>query len=580
MLKTSVVAKKSRTKSPPVERIRWRDFFGVRTSAARWLVPWVFISVLFANLRAQDVTIAGQVTDAHSGTSLPGMLITFKTPDGIVLDTLSADGAGAWSHTVQNPAIAWQSRSFPSTIALGQNYPNPFNPSTRIPFQLNKHAVVRLSVFNLLGQKMDGMEYALSPGAYAVEWQGRGSAGVLFYSMEVDGARYVRKMVQLEGSGGGGLGRLITYSGNIPSLPDKMTTHSCWVVVSGFAYEPDSASILLEGSPRADLALTSIHDRAFVVDLHNDVLERIVGSQYLYDIGVRHTVAAAHTDLPRMEDGGLDAQLLSVWVSSSNDPSQYYGLAVRYLDSLSSQVVRNSSAIAIAVNADSIEAINSTGRIAGVLLLEGGHSIADDLEKLKYFYSRGVRCMTITWNNSTSWAVSAQDSRSATVGLSDFGKQVIRTMDSLGMIIDVSHVGKKTVEDILGIAKGPVIASHSGCAALYNHYRNLTDDQIRAVAATGGVIGVVFYPPFLGSGTATIETVANHIDHIRDLLGNVDNIALGSDFDGIERTPVGLEDVTRFPELTKTLLRRGYSRDHVRKILGGNFLRVLRSVCK
>ena len=188
--------------------------------------------------------------------------------------------------------------------------------------------------------------------------------------------------------------------------------------------------------------------------------------------------------------------------------------------------------------------------------------------------------MTITWNNSTSWAVSAKDARSTTVGLSEFGKEVIRTMDSLKMIIDVSHVGTKTVDDILAIAKGPVIASHSGCAALNNHYRNLTDDQIRAIAATGGVIGVVFYPPFLkSSGVVTTETVADHIDHIRNLVG-MDYIALGSDFDGIEVTPVGLENVSKFPELTKVLLRRGYTREDMRKILGENFARVMKSVCK
>lgn len=187
--------------------------------------------------------------------------------------------------------------------------------------------------------------------------------------------------------------------------------------------------------------------------------------------------------------------------------------------------------------------------------------------------------MTITWNNSTSWAVAAKDSRSATVGLSEFGKTVIRTMDTLGMIIDVSHVGIKTVQDILATSKNPVIASHSGARALNDHYRNLTDAQIRSIAQKGGVIGVVFYPIFLSStGTATIDTVIRHIDYIKNLVG-IDYIAIGSDFDGIEVTPVGLEDVSHLPNLTLALLGHGYTPADVRKILGGNFLRVLNAIC-
>jgi membrane dipeptidase len=187
--------------------------------------------------------------------------------------------------------------------------------------------------------------------------------------------------------------------------------------------------------------------------------------------------------------------------------------------------------------------------------------------------------MTITWNNSTSWAVSASDSRTATVGLNDFGKQVIKTMDSLGMIIDVSHVGIKTVDDILATSINPIVATHSGCKALCNHYRNLSDSQIRSIAQRGGVVGVVFHRPFLTStNTANIDTVIKHIDYIKNLVG-VDYISLGSDFDGGINPPTGLTDVTKFPALTAALLQKGYSRQDVRKILGENFLRVYRMVC-
>jgi len=191
-----------------------------------------------------------------------------------------------------------------------------------------------------------------------------------------------------------------------------------------------------------------------------------------------------------------------------------------------------------------------------------------------------MRYLTITWNNSLDWAISAKDSRSATVGLSKFGKQVVRKLDSLGVIIDVSHVGIKTVSDILEITKNPIIASHSGVRSLRNHYRNLYDNQIDAIANTGGVIGVVFYPPYLSNtGSANIARVADHIDYIVNLVG-VDYVGLGSDFDGIGNNTVnGLEDVTKFPDLTLELLRRGYSHEDIEKINGGNFMRVFEEVC-
>jgi membrane dipeptidase len=253
---------------------------------------------------------------------------------------------------------------------------------------------------------------------------------------------------------------------------------------------------------------------------------------------------------------------------------------MKFLDTLKAQANRNKNDMGLVVRADSADALTRQKKIAGIVVVEGGHCIEEKLENLLAFYAAGVRVMTITWNNSTSWAISGQDSRADNVGLSDFGKQVIRTMDSLGMIIDISHVGRKTVDDILATSRNPIIASHSGVYALRNHYRNLTDSQIQAIAQRGGVIGVVFYPTFLvSSGQARLDNVVQHIDYIRNLVG-VDYIAVGSDFDGIETTPIGLEDVSHFPALTEALLQRGYSRQDVRKILGENFMRVFRTVCK
>jgi len=192
-----------------------------------------------------------------------------------------------------------------------------------------------------------------------------------------------------------------------------------------------------------------------------------------------------------------------------------------------------------------------------------------------------MRYLTITWNNSTDWAISAKDYRSPYMGLSNFGKKVIRTLDSLGVIIDVSHTGIKTIEDILAVTTNPIIASHSGARAIRDKYRNLYDYQIIDIANTGGVIGVVFYPPFLSNtGSANIGNVVDHIDYIVNLVG-IDYVALGSDFDGIgDNTVQGLEDVTKFPDLTLELLRRGYSQSDVEKILGENFMRVFTQVCK
>jgi membrane dipeptidase len=271
--------------------------------------------------------------------------------------------------------------------------------------------------------------------------------------------------------------------------------------------------------------------------------------------------------------------MFSVWADPSAFATTAYQRSLQMIDTFTVQLARNSTTFAQARTSAEIQYVTASGKFAGILGVEGGHSIENDISKLVALYQRGARYMTITWNNSTAWATSAADAQSATRGLSDFGRQVIRTMDSLGMIIDVSHVGIKTIEDILQVTTKPIIASHSGVRALRNHTRNLTDNQMTSIAQRGGVIGIVFYPWFLSaSGTATIDSVIRHIDYVKNLVG-IDYIAVGSDFDGIEVTPVGLEDVSRFPNLTMALLRRGYSSSDVKKLLGANYLRVFHAVC-
>jgi membrane dipeptidase len=340
---------------------------------------------------------------------------------------------------------------------------------------------------------------------------------------------------------------------------------------------PDTVTATLFNGTNVDVRLETVHSRAFVFDLHNDVMEKVVVG---YEMGIRH--AADQSDLPRFREGGVDAQMFALWTDWTDSAAHpYYAYTLAMVDSFNSQIRQNASEFAQARYADEIVQANANGKLAGILAIEGGHAIENDLEKLRTFYQNGARYLTITWNNSTAWAVSAADPRSTTAGLSEFGKQVIRTVDSLGMLIDVAHTGIKTIWDILAATKNPIIATHSGVRALNNHTRNLNDAQIDSIAGRGGVIGVVFYPPFLSSrGNATIDTVIKHIDYIKNRVG-IDYVAIGSDYDGMEgKAPVGLEDVSKLPNLTAALLRHGYSVTDVRKILGENFLRVFKRVCK
>lgn len=485
---------------------------------------------------------------------------------------------GAWSYTFQITGVD-QKEHLPVSFNLKQNFPNPFNPSTTILFSVQSSGPATLSVYNSIGQLLDERTYDVVPGEYSVKWTSKGAAGVLFYSLRSGAHTVTRKMIQLDGGHGNGLGNLTLVGGvaTVSSLSKQMTTEYS-VTVSKLGYEPDSLTIPAANNPNVNFSIPTVHQRAFVIDLHNDILELVVNG---YQMGVRHITN--QSDLPRFRDGGVDAQMLSLWVDPSEfDSTHAFQRTVEMADSFQSQLVKNASTLAHARTIAEIQEANAAGKFAGIYGVEGGYSIEGDLNKLITLYNLGARYMTITWNNSTSWATSAADPLSATKGLSDFGKQVIKTMDSLGMIIDVSHTGIKTIEDILATTKNPIIASHSGVRALRNHTRNLTDDQIIKIAQSGGVIGVVFYTSFLSSASRSsvnIDTVIKHIDYIKNLVG-IDYIAIGADYDGGITAPVGLEDVSKMPALTLALLKHGYSPADVRKILGENFLRVFKQVCE
>jgi membrane dipeptidase len=246
------------------------------------------------------------------------------------------------------------------------------------------------------------------------------------------------------------------------------------------------------------------------------------------------------------------------------------------IDFFYEQVEENKEEIKSIVDTSGIDSALKSGKKAALLSIEGGHVLEGSISVLRLFYRLGVRCVTLTWNGRNEVADGVAE-RGTGGGLTEFGKKVVREMNRLGMLIDVSHLSEAGIRDVLSISEAPVIASHSNCYSICNHPRNLTDEQIVAIARKEGLIGINFYPEFLGKGEISLDTVIEHIEHVTSLVG-VDYLGLGSDFDGIDKTPAGLEDVGKLPKLTERLLKRSYKEEDIRKILGKNFLRVLKRV--
>lgn len=538
----------------------------------------VLLLFLFLSLRAQQFTIGGTVKDSSSLAALDSVRVDIVNKDNPAEKfSVFTNAAGTWSYTIVSTGVD-DGSTIPLSFGLKQNYPNPFNPSTTISFSVQHYGPATISVYNSIGQLLYERTYDAAPGEYTVRWTSKGAAGALFYTLRSNGRTITKKMIQLDGGTSGGLSEPVLVHGvAATSSLSKLAASEYSIMVSKLGYEPDSAIVPAADNANINFNLATVHQRAFVIDLHNDILELVVNG---YQMGERHTTN--QSDLPRFKDGGVDAQMLSLWVDPGNFAATAFQRVQQMADSFQSQLTKNAATMAHAKTIAEIQAANAAGKFAGIYGIEGGIAIEDDLNKLIALYNLGARYMTITWNNSLSWATAAADAQSATKGLSDFGRQVITTMDSLGMIIDVSHTGIKTIEDILATTKNPIIASHSGVRALRNHTRNLTDDQIIKIAQGGGVIGVVFYTSFLSSAprsSVNIDTVIKHIDYIKNLVG-IDYIAIGADYDGGITAPVGLEDVSKMPALTLALLKRGYSPADVRKILGGNFMRVFKQVCE
>lgn len=360
-----------------------------------------------------------------------------------------------------------------------------------------------------------------------------------------------------------------------------------------------------------------IHNKAIVVDSHNDILMKAVEKGYMFD---KDLTGKAKSDLERWKKGGLDVQIFSVYCDG--DMKNAFAFANREMDSLDAVVARNPDKIVKVANTKEIRKTVKSHRLAAMFGVEGGHMIEDDLNKLNALYERGARYLTLTHNISPSWATSAADeTRKKDLthkGLTEFGREVVHRMNELGMLIDVSHAGEQTFWDIINTSTKPIIASHSSVYNLVPHRRNLKDDQIRAIAKNGGVIQVNFNPGFIDTTVWAKEDsfhsrhraeydslmqaglgdfygldylyekypaemkimqpplakLIDHIDYIVKLVG-VDYVGLGSDFDGINLTPQELDDVTNYPLITKALVERGYKKREIIKILGGNILRVL-----
>ena len=366
----------------------------------------------------------------------------------------------------------------------------------------------------------------------------------------------------------------------------------------------------------------SLHKNAVVIDTHNDVLSTATmkGLNIENDLSGR-----THSDIARFSKGGIDVQVFSIFCDERYGKDTAYKYANREIDSLYAIVGRNGNKMMMVTTPDQLQQAVAQKRIGCMMGVEGGHMMEDRLDYLDAFYKRGVRYMTLTWNNSTSWATSAMDETTkkdslSFKGLTSFGKQVVRRMNELGMIVDVSHVGEQTFWDAINTTTKPVIASHSCAHALCPIFRNLKDEQIKAIGKNGGVIHMNFYSGFIDSAfqrrarefnqahrkerdslrtlkwvTYEIEEyllakypveasglrpplslLIDHIDHIVRLVG-VDHVGIGSDFDGISSAPKELRDVTDMPLITKALLKRGYSKTDVRKILGENFIRVFQA---
>jgi len=373
----------------------------------------------------------------------------------------------------------------------------------------------------------------------------------------------------------------------------------------------------------AETRALRIHREAIVLDTHADTTPRFQSPDF--DFAARHDKSDVRIDLPRAREGGLDVQFWSIWVGNVQGDGRAIREALERIDAVWELARRYPNDVVVATDVASIRRGVAEGKLVSLMGVEGGHMIEDKLSILRDFYRLGVRYMTLTHAFHTNWADSAGMNSQALPpehgGLTPFGVEVVHEMNRLGMMVDVSHVSDQTFWDALKASRAPVIASHSSCRAIYDHPRNLTDDMLRALADKGGVVMINYYPGYtdpeaapriaawftrhgaeLGAlrekyGTdmralseamkaiaaadpipqGTLDRLLDHFDHALRVAGE-DHVGLGSDFDGVASFPVGLDEVSLLPNLTRGLLARGWSEAVVKKVLGENLLRTMREV--
>ncbi|MCA5006691.1 dipeptidase [Sphingobacterium sp. WQ 366] len=355
-----------------------------------------------------------------------------------------------------------------------------------------------------------------------------------------------------------------------------------------------------------------IHKDILIVDGHNDVII----SSILDGHDISNRLSTGHTDIPRLIEGGVDVQVFAVWSDDKKWKTGAFKHANDQIDALEKVIKENKDKIAIAKSVDDIYKLQRKGKIAAVIGIEGGNMIEESIPNLVKLHKRGAKYLTLTWNYNLSWATAASIEDKKPVdeqkGLSAKGKEIIRKMNELGMMVDLSHGSKKMFYDVLEVSSKPILVSHSNAATLTPHTRNLDDAQLAALKKNKGVVGVNFYSGFLDTAfesrihqlydnhfdiptekmsasrkyhklpkelkfeaDAKLETLLDHIDYLVNKVG-IDYVAIGSDYDGIESTPQYLEDVSKLPLLTKALLDRGYKKEDTAKIMGLNFLRIMK----
>ena len=370
--------------------------------------------------------------------------------------------------------------------------------------------------------------------------------------------------------------------------------------------------------------IKKLHDKAILVDGHNDVLSSSVLDKHL---DISHRLTVGHSDLDRWKEGGVDVQFFSVWTDKTpRNKEGFFKDANQEIDSLEMIVLRNHDRMVLATNYKDVKKGIRQKKLVALIGVEGGHMIENDINKLDSLFNRGMRYMTLTWNNSNPWATSAMDETQHSdslphKGLTDFGKQIVKRMNELGILVDLSHVGEQTFYDAIATTTKPVLLSHSSVWNICPVFRNVKDDQIRAVAKNGGVICINFFSGFISKEydelssrfdgkerqklrdslmaiyhdsvlvrtkvrdmigarlqavRPTLSQLVDHIDYIVKLVGD-DYVGIGSDFDGVSSLPVGMDDVTKYPLITEELKKRGYSNRSIKKILGGNVMRVMKA---